>query len=182
MLINFVRIARLGTGLACVAVTAAVIALAVMPHALGLLDREMYVVRGSSMHPAIPLGAVTVVRHSDVSGIQVGDVVTFHAPNDAVVTHRVVGVVSDEPLVFQTKGDASLSADPIAVPASAVVGRVESFIPSLGLILTVLASLPGALAMLGLVGGLMLTSWFLDELGAVLGTASQRRTVSQPAH
>ena len=183
MLINGIKVARIGVRVVWLAALVGVIALAVLPHLLPPLGRDMYVVRGGSMQPAIPLGAVIIVRHVEPTEVAPGDVVTFRAPNGTIVTHRVVGVSSADELAFQTRGDASASTDPVLVPASALVGQVEIYIPQLGMVIGVLASTLGAVATLGLLGGLLLAVMFMDELLVIARRTSQRRAVlTEPAH
>ena len=62
-------------------------------------------------------------------------------------------------------------------------GRVEYVVPGLGQVITALTSTIGTLAAIGLLGGLLLAVWFLDELQDALGRSAQRRaTVAEPAH
>lgn len=166
MLTMVLRFLQLGTRLAWLTAACCVIAIALMPHVLNGFGREMVVVRGSSMQPAIPLGSVILIRHVDPQTIGTGDVVTFHAPNGALVSHRVIGITDGASLTFQTRGDGSSAADPILVPATSVEGVVESYVPQLGFVVAALGTTAGMLATLALVVGLLLTSWFLDELAA----------------
>jgi signal peptidase I len=168
MFINALRILRLGTRLAWLSAAAAVISLALLPHILSVAGHEMFVVKGASMEPTVPLGAVIFVRPVDPSAIAVGDIITFRAPNGASVSHRVVGLAAGPGLAFQTKGDGSSAADPIIVPSTSVEGVVESFIPQLGYFVSALGSAAGVIATIALLAGLMLWSWFLDELTATL--------------
>lgn len=183
MIVNGIRICRTVIRLTWLGATVGVLALAAIPHLLPYVGREMFVVRGASMRPAIPLGSVIVVGHVDPATISIGDVVTFRAPNETVVTHRVVGVGSTTELTFQTKGDASSAADPVVVPANALIGRVELFVPVVGVVVAMLASTLGGFAALLLLGGLLLAMTFMDELLAAARKGGQRRSVRpEPAH
>lgn len=159
----------------------ALIALVALPHVLGLLDRQMYVVRGASMTPEIPIGAVIVIREVDARIIQPGDVITFRAGSGTIVTHRVTQVSGGSQLAFSTKGDASQAPDPVVVPAEAVLGRVELHIPTLGLALTVLASTAGMMIVLGLFATLLLGGWFIDELVATVSPLALGRAAPERA-
>ncbi len=183
MIVYGIRIARTVVRIAWFGATVSVLALAAIPHLMPYVGREMYVVRGASMRPAIPLGAVVVVGHVDPATIAVGDVITFRAPNETVVTHRVVGVGPAPEITFQTKGDASSATDPIVVPAHSLIGRVEVFVPVVGVIVALLASTLGGVAALGLIGGLLLAMTLMDELLAAARKGSERRSVRpEPAH
>ena len=176
------RFLQIGTRLAWLTAACCVIAMALMPHVINGLGREMVVVRGSSMQPAIPLGSVILVRPVDPQTIGAGDVITFHAPNGALVSHRVIGIADGPSLTFETKGDGSSAADPILVPATSVEGVVESYVPQLGYVVTALGTTAGVLATLGLVIGLLLTSWFADELVATKERSTHgRMAAAEPA-
>lgn len=182
MLTMALRFLQLGTRVAWLIAACAVIALALMPHVMNGLGREIVVVRGSSMQPAIPLGSVIFVRHVDPQTIGTGDIVTFHAPNGALVSHRVIGIADGTSLTFQTKGDGSSAADPILVSATSVVGVVESYVPQLGYVVTMLGTTAGMMATLALLVGLLLTSWFADELKATMDRSTQgRMAAAEPA-
>jgi signal peptidase I len=135
----------------------------------------MYVVKGASMQPTLPLGSVILVRRADPATIAAGDIISFHAPNGATVSHRVIGLVGGPSLAFQTRGDGSVAADPVIVPATSVVGVVESYVPQLGYVVTALGSQAGSVALVALLGGLLLWSWFLNELSATLSHSSHQR-------
>jgi signal peptidase len=177
-MITGLRVAATAIRLAWVAAIVALMALMVMPHLLPALGRQVYIVRGASMQPAIPIGAVVVIEAVDPTDVQVGDVVTFRAASGTVVTHRVLAVNDAGDLSFSTKGDASTSPDPVIVPAASVLGRVEGMVPGLGSFLTTLATTAGTLAALGILGSLLLVGWFLEELAATLRPASARRSVA----
>jgi sortase B len=182
MLIKALRIVRLGTRLAWFIAAAGVITLALLPHVLALAGHEMLVVKGSSMEPTVPLGSVIFIRPVDPSKIAVGNIITFRAPNGVTVSHRVVGLAEGSSLAFQTKGDGSSAADPVIVPATSVEGVVESFIPDLGYLISTLGSTAGAVAMVALIAGLLLWSWFLDELIATTSRSTQGRlAAAEPA-
>jgi signal peptidase len=182
MSIKALRILRLGTNVTWLVATVGVISLALMPHVLSTVGREMYVVRGASMQPAVPLGSVILVRHADPATIAVGDIISFHAPNGATVSHRVIGLVDGPDLAFQTQGDGSVAADPVIVPATSVVGVVESYVPQLGYVVTALGSQAGSVALVALLSGLLLWSWFINELIATMSRSThQEMAAADPA-
>jgi signal peptidase len=180
MLIKSLRVTRTCFRILWIAGVVALIALVGLPHVLGLLGRDVYVVRGASMSPDIPIGAVVVVDDIDRSAIKPGDVITFRVGTGNVVTHRVTAVNPGPELSFATKGDASNSADPVPVPANAVLGRVEFDVPTVGLIMTTLASTAGMVVVLGLFGALLIGGWFIDELVATV-TPGRRGATAEPA-
>jgi len=153
----------------------ALVALVALPHVLGVLDRQLYLVRGGSMDPDIPVGAIVITHDVDPATIRAGDVITFRVGSAAVVTHRVTAVTGGSEVSFSTKGDANEDADPVPVPANAVLGRVEVEFPTVGLVLNALTSTPGMVVILGLFGTLLVGGWFIDELVMTVNSASRRR-------
>ena len=182
MLNKTIGIIRFGLICTWLAATVAIFGLIALPHVLSAVGRETYIVRGGSMEPALPIGSVVIVQHVDPAQLSIGDIVTFTAANKTTVTHRITEVVSGAQLGFHTKGDASSGADGMIMPAPSVSGRVEYVVPGLGLVIAALASTIGTLAAIGLLGGLLLAVWFMDELRDALGRSAQRRaTVAEPA-
>jgi signal peptidase I len=182
MSIKALRILRLGANLIWLSATIGVISIALLPHVLSVAGHQMYVVKGSSMEPTIPLGALILVRPVDPTTIAAGDVITFRAPNGAFVSHRVVGLAEGTSLAFKTKGDGSFAADPVIVPSASVEGKVESFIPELGYFVNALGSTAGVVATVTLLAGMLLWSWFMDELLATQTRATRRRlAAAEPA-
>lgn len=181
MLINGLRVVHLAVRLAWVAGTIAVLSLVALPVVLPALGHQVYVVQGASMQPAIPLGSVVVVHAVDPTEVRVGQVVTFRLPHGTMVTHRVTGITVEGPLTFQTKGDASPTADPTPVPASALMGGVEYSVPGLGFVMYALDSTPGAILAMAILGALLLVAWSLDGLVAAIGRPATRGTVARQA-
>jgi signal peptidase len=169
------RVAARTVNVVWLAATIALFTMIALPYLLPAIGRQMYIVRGASMQPAIPIGAVVVVDRVDPATIQANDVITFRSPTGTVVTHRVVSVVDAGDLEFMTKGDANDASDPVVVPATSVIGRVEQAIPGMGGLITNIASVAGSLAALGVLLSLLLTGWFIEELARTLGLTSAQR-------
>jgi signal peptidase I len=152
-----------------------------LPHVLPAVDHQMYIVRGGSMAPAIPVGAVIFVHRVAGEQLSSGDVITFGTANGIVVTHRVVGIEQGATgRSFVTKGDASQERDAGFVSQDAIIGRVEHTLPALGFLLVNLGSPPGLLAVTGVLASLLLASWFVGELMAAMRPAIARGTVGEP--
>ena len=126
---------------------------------------QTFVIRGGSMIPAIPLGALVVTQAVDPASLELGQVITIRAANDVVYTHRIVAIDSSGPqLQFQVRGDANATPDAALVPASDVIGRVSFFAPVLGY-LTAMLSLPsGIVSILCSLGSLLLIYWLIEDL------------------
>ena len=97
---------------------------------------SLAIVRSSSMEPAMRAGALAVMLPVDAGDVKVGDIIAFDPPwdsgSDVTVSHRVIGVLDNGQLRFDTKGDALEGSDPYYVPAESVQGKVLFSIPYLG--------------------------------------------------
>lgn len=109
-----------------------------------MVGREVFVIRGASMAPAIPLGSAIVVSRTPPGDIVTGDIVTFRGMNGVVVSHRVIEVLVNEgEYLFRTKGDANATADGFLVPEGALVGVVESTVPIVGFVMAMMSQPSG---------------------------------------
>ena len=181
MLLSALRLTRIGFRLAWLVGVAALVVLAAGPAVLRIAGVDSYTVRGGSMAPAVPLGALVLVQHVPASDIVAGDVISFRAPNGTVVTHRVLGRSAGTEPTFITKGDANATPDPDMTPASAVIGRMAVSIPFAGLALVQLATASGILIAAALLVSLMVAGWFTDELRTTLAASATRGATTEPA-
>lgn len=98
------------------------------------LHMEAYVVKSSSMEPAIRAGSVIYVSPCrEGETISQGDIISFCA-GGTLVTHRVLSV-DPEHNTATTKGDANQVHDPAPVPFDAILGKVRFYIPGIGYLL-----------------------------------------------
>ena len=144
-----------------------------------LTGRQTIIVGGSSMEPAIGLGAAIVIRPVPAEALAVGDVVTLHAgEKSAIYTHRIIEVV-DRPdgRWIRTQGDANAHPDPTLIHSSAVVGRTELAIPLAGYLLALLSIPTGVLFLVGLAAMLLASAWLLESLELERGTKYTVRPV-----
>lgn len=149
-----------------------VLALVAVTHLAGPMGYRIVIIRGPSMAPAIPLGALAFEQPTAPSDIAVGDVVTMTLPSGPIVTHRVIRLATlDGKLYVETQGDANNAADPSLLPASSVIGVVRSHVPILGFILAFLGIPTGIVSMVSMLGSLLACVWMLEEM------AGDRRTV-----
>lgn len=113
-----------------------------------MVGREVFVIRGASMAPTIPLGAVISAVRTPAGQIKAGNIVTFRGTNGVVVTHRVTEVIVHEgEHLFRTQGDANASPDAFLVPEGAVVGVVEASLPLAGYLMAMMAQPSGILSL-----------------------------------
>jgi len=90
-----------------------------------VLGYRPVVVLSGSMEPTYHVGSVIYYKSTPFDRISKGDVITYRAGEDSLVTHRVTekrGLSME----FVTKGDANLSEDPTPVAYSEVVGKTLS--------------------------------------------------------
>ena len=129
-----------------------------------LSDGTLFVVKGGSMEPAIPLGAAVLVRPVDASDLRVGDIVSVKVgPDRTVFTHRIIRIVPrSDGLWLETKGDANPTADPSIIPAADVIGRATTWLPMAGYVVSLLGSLSGVGLLLSTGSVLLIASWLLD--------------------
>ena len=152
--------------LALVLLVAAALAGVFFGRILPMLGPTTLVVRGPSMAPAIPIGALVVTTPVEAAALAVGDVVSVRVGSEqAVFTHRIVRVVPRQGEIWiETKGDANGAPDPAILPSSSVVGRVALTLPLLGYLVVLLSSLSGVLLLIGLSGVLLLGAWILESV------------------
>lgn len=142
----------------------ALVLLVVAAVAPMLFGRQMYIVTGGSMAPAIPVGSAVVSERTRAVLIKEGDVITYVNRQEHIVTHRVTEVVSDQlGRGFRTKGDANEDPDQEIVRPVNVVGRVWYHVPLVGYILHYANQSATKLAFLVL--AIMIVGWQLQGWG-----------------
>lgn len=110
------------------------------------------VVLSGSMEPTLSVNDLVVILAAD--DYSVGDIVVFQS-GDSLVIHRVVETGEG---YLVTRGDANNTADD-AVDLSMVKGRMAFAIPFVGLLVRLLQTAPGTLAVIALAILLMNRSW-----------------------
>lgn len=82
------------------------------PQALGY---QLKSVLSGSMEPTFKTGSIIAVKPLDEEfrkKLKKGDIITFQASEDKLVTHRIIGVkTSGEHVMYETKGDNNKTAD-----------------------------------------------------------------------
>jgi len=165
MNLNLTRIARRVVGLIGIALLAVLVGFSVFTHIAPLTGHQLFIVGGGSMEPSIPIGSLVVVVRTDPMTVAVGDIVTIRADNGVVVTHRIARVVDlAEGRFFELKGDANQSPDGSLVPARAIVGAVEHYVPYAGYAQAFLSTGSGVIATLAVLGALLLAYLLLEML------------------
>lgn len=109
---------------------------------------SLYTIISPSMTPNIKVYDVVVVKTTDTSALQVGDVISFYSNNvyfdGKPITHRIVEKYNtEEGISYITKGDANAVVDNEYVYEQNIVGKVIFKIPALGRVQFFLASQGG---------------------------------------
>jgi signal peptidase I len=125
-----------------------------------------YVIGGGSMEPTIAKGSAVIDLPVTHEQLAVGDIVTVQVGEQKVIfTHRIVRLVPrDDGLWIQTKGDANEDVDPSIIPATSVVGRVDTVVPYAGFALVLLSSGQGVMFLLALAVMLLAGAWLLESV------------------
>jgi signal peptidase I len=165
MSLTLIRLARRIVGLVGIALFAVLVAFSLFTHLAPLTGRQLFVISGGSMEPSVPLGSMVVVTPADAMTIAVGDVVTIRADNGVVITHRVMRVVDQaDGRFFEMKGDANPNPDAVLVPARAIVGAANQYVPFGGYAREYLSSAVGLVAAVVVLMALFLIHVLLEAL------------------
>lgn len=158
-------VARQATGVVLAAMLCCLLGLVGFMQLAEHSGRSVFVIRGHSMSPTVPLGSLVVNEVVAPEVIRPTDVISIRASNGVVFTHRVVSIVgSGEGLAFLTQGDANRSADPVPTPANQVIGRMSFFVPFAGFLAGLLSVPSGMLSVLSMLAMLLLLFWLLEDL------------------
>ncbi|MBQ7606339.1 MAG: signal peptidase I [Firmicutes bacterium] len=109
----------------------------------------MVVVSGS-MEPEIPVGSVILVKKCEPADVAEGDIISFYSRDESIRgqinTHRVIGIEElDGQYQFETKGDANVNSDAVAVLGEDLIGRVVGISPIFGKLAKIVSSRLGML-------------------------------------
>ena len=128
-------------------------------------ENPFYVVSSGSMIPNLNIFDVIVVQgHVNFDQLKVGDIIVFNRPNghDKVIVHRVAEILSKDPLVIRTKGDANPGSIPgtdFPITKDDYIGKVEYVVPQIGYITRILTP-PINYIIIAVIVGIMLVKQF----------------------
>lgn len=100
-----------------------------------------------SMEPEIPVGALIISRETDITEIEVGDIVNFRSKESGmlgvVITHRVTQRYEDSEgkIFLETKGDANRYADGYLVEQANLIGQTVYYTKEGNVIASILSLL-----------------------------------------
>ena len=166
-------------GVTSTVIVAIVLLFAIVLVGFKIFGFQIYTVMSGSMEPTYHVGSLIYVKSVDTEKLAEGDVITFMADEDTVVTHRVDAIVHEtdkdgvETLKFRTKGDANDVADAKLVHYKNVLGQPVFSIPLLGYLAFYIQRPPGIYIAL-VVGTLLIASVFLPSNKGKEKTASKK--------
>lgn len=107
-----------------------------------------YVIVSGSMDPTIKVNDAIIIKRTDSTNINVGDVVTYKSTDPSfygiMITHRVIDIVSENgETKYVTKGDSNATRDRNPVSLNQIYGKVVMRIPKLGYLQYFLATAYG---------------------------------------
>ncbi len=165
MIPNGFRLARLAVGVTGIALFAVLAGFSILTHVAPLTGRELFIIAGGSMEPSIPIGSLVIATRTDPMTIAPGDIVTIRADNAVVITHRVRSVVeSPDGRFFELQGDANTTPDGGLVPARAIVGVADLYLPYAGYARAFATSTPGLVTAVSMLVLLVLLYTFLQKV------------------
>ncbi len=91
------------------------------------LGQKLFIVTSSSMEPNLHAGSLLYIQQADT--YKTGDVVTFKASHNQVITHRII---DSENGYYLTKGDANIVSDSEIIAEQHILGKQIFSIPVIG--------------------------------------------------
>lgn len=107
-----------------------------------------YVIVSGSMEPSIKVNDAIVIKRTESTDLEVGDVVTYRSLDPSfygiMITHRIIDIVNEDGEIrYVTKGDANQTRDRSLVSLDQIYGEVIMRIPKLGYLQYFLATAYG---------------------------------------
>lgn len=153
-----------------------VVGLIALLHVGPVMGVQPVAIRGASMEPAISLGSLAIVTRRDPANVVVGEVISRRADNGVLVTHRTTRVEQiDGRPHFETKGDASATADPVLAAPDEVAGVVAVSVPVAGYLVVLLSKPLGLVGIAALLLGLTVAAELIEDLEWSRATATRFR-------
>jgi len=91
-----------------------------------------FAVQSDSMAPRFKRGDVVFVRRTAFENLAVGDIISAHFPDgEGVFTHRITAIDPEERTI-RTRGDHTLSDDPLTTKESDIIGKLWFTLPYVG--------------------------------------------------
>jgi signal peptidase I len=114
----------------------AILTVIVIYFTSGYFKYQAVAIASGSMSPKIEKGDIVIIEKledTDFSNLKKGDIIAFQH-RSVVVVHRIIDIKKvKEELYFYTKGDANDTADNYSITKEEIVGKVDFWIPFMGL-------------------------------------------------
>lgn len=138
---------------------------------------QLKTVLSGSMEPVIRTGSIVAIKPGgDTKRFQQGDVITFRADENKLITHRIVEVVKNPDtgqVIYRTKGDSNDAPDLEPVSSLNVVGQYTGFtIPFAGYVLNFAGSKLGNVTLL-IIPGLLLFIYAVISLWKAISSLEE---------
>ncbi|MCM3700597.1 signal peptidase I SipW [Paenibacillus macerans] len=148
---------------------------------------QLKTVLSGSMEPSIPTGSIVAIKPGgDMTRFAAGDVITFRADEEKLITHRIVEVISNEQtgqLLYRTKGDNNDAADLEPVDPANITGVYTGFtVPYAGYALNFAGTKLGNVTLL-IIPGVLLFLYALASLWKAISALEGKKpdpNASQP--
>lgn len=113
--------------------TASVALILLVWFAVGIFSIYPSVIISGSMHPAIKIGDMIIVKKCKADQIEKGDIIQFETENKIRIVHRVIDIKEENgQRYFITKGDNNRTPDSDPVFAHQIKGNVIAVLPKVG--------------------------------------------------
>jgi signal peptidase len=138
-----------------------------------LFGYQIKTVLSGSMEPSFETGSIIAIKTGgDMTRFQEGDIITFQAEEDILVTHRVIEV-NNQGQEYITKGDANDGADMHPALSENIVGEYTGFtIPYAGYVMNFASTSEGA-ALLLIVPGIFFIGYSVFTISRTLRHVKQ---------
>ncbi len=117
------------------------------PDGVSFFGYNVLSIQTDSMSDTLNHGDLIFVDEADPNELRQGDIITYWTiinGERVLNTHRIVDIYDGGGfLIFETKGDANSSADPLTVRESEIVGKYKFKIPALGKLLDNISAMLG---------------------------------------
>ncbi|MGE6258918.1 signal peptidase I SipW [Heyndrickxia sporothermodurans] len=145
------------------------------------LGYQLKTVLSGSMEPGIKTGSIIAVKPAvDKTSYKKGDVITFKADENTIVTHRIVEATkSAKEVMYRTKGDNNKTADLNPVLAQNVIAKYTGFtVPYIGYFIHFSQTKNGS-ALLLILPGLLLLGYSIITIWRALAQIDEIKTPSK---
>ncbi|MFD3260352.1 signal peptidase I SipW [Paenibacillus lentus] len=173
--------------LVCIAVIGSILMSKITGGEPSFYGYKLKTVLSGSMEPTIQTGSVIAISPreaaADMNRFEVGDIITFRADEQRLITHRIIEVrnneAGDTPL-YRTQGDNNHAPDSALVSPNHIVGVYTGFtIPYAGYFLSFAGTKTGSIVLL-IVPGLLLFLYGVFSLWKVISRLEQQPSI--PIH